>query len=117
MSFQTRVHPWLLECFGEEISGDREERNYRFLEESLELVQALGCDQERAHELVDYVFGRPLGDPPQEVGGVMVTLAALCLANELDMHISGEIELARISTPENVKKIRQKQVMKPRFTK
>lgn len=115
-TFQRRVQPWLLECFGAAIAADRVERNHRFLEESLELVQALGCTASEAHQLVDYVFGRPVGDPPQEVGGVMVTLAALCLASDLDMHDAGEVELARISAPELVAKIRAKQAAKPKHS-
>src|SRR4051794_3958497 len=39
--FQPRVQPWLVACFGAEIAGDRIERNHRFIEEALELVQAL----------------------------------------------------------------------------
>ncbi|WBO23980.1 hypothetical protein [Sphingomonas abietis] len=113
-TFQTRVGPWLLECFGEMIAGDREERNHRFLEEALELVQACGCTASEAHQLVDYVFDRLVGDPAQEVGGVMVTLAALCLANGLDMHRAGEIELARIWA--KVDAIRAKQAAKPRHS-
>lgn len=113
-SFQARVKPWLLECFGEVIAGDREERNHRFLEESLELVQSLGCTASEAHQLVDYVYGRPWGDPFQEVGGVMVTLAALCSANGLDMHTDGETELARIWT--KVAQIRAKQAGKPKHS-
>lgn len=113
-TFQSRVEPWLLACFGEEISNDKEERNHRFLEESLELVQATGCTASEAHQLVDYVFGRPVGEPHQEVGGVMVTLAALCRAQALDMHANGEIELARIWT--KVEKIRAKQAAKPKHS-
>jgi hypothetical protein len=113
-SFQERVQPWLIACFGEEIAGDREERNHRFLEESLELVQASGCTQSEAHQLVDYVYGRPVGEQHQEVGGVMVTLAALCLANKLDMHKCGELELERIWT--KVEKIRAKQAAKPKMS-
>lgn len=112
--FQARVQPWLLECFGELIAGDREERNHRFLEEALELVQSLGCTASEAHQLVDYVFGRPVGEPAQEAGGVMVTLAALCLANNLDMHACGETELARIWT--KVEAIRAKQAAKPKHS-
>lgn len=113
-NFQSRVQPWMMECFGEMISGDREERNHRFLEESLELVQSLGCTPAEAHQLVDYVYGRPVGDPPQEVGGVMVTLAALCLANDMDMHEAGEVELERIWT--KVEQIRAKQAAKPKHS-
>ncbi|MCA8120485.1 hypothetical protein LGN07_17320 [Burkholderia cepacia] len=72
--------------------------------------------REEAHELVDYTWSRPVGEPTQEVGGVMVTLAALCLANGLDMHAAGETELARINVPETVAKIRAKQAAKPKHS-
>ena len=113
-TFQQRVQPWMMACFGAEISADRKERNHRFLEEAVELVQSCGCTQSEAHQLVDYVFGRPVGEPAQEVGGVMVTLAALCLANDLDMHQAGETELARIWT--KVEAIRAKQAAKPKHS-
>lgn len=113
-TFQVRVKPWMLECFGAEIAADAEERNHRFLEEALELVQACGCTRGEAHQLVDYVFSRPVGEKHQEVGGVMVTLAALCLAQSLDMHEAGETELARIWT--KVAEIRAKQAAKPKHS-
>ena len=67
-SFQSRVAPWMLGCFGEMIAGDREERNHRFIEEALELIQACGCSASEAHQLVDYVFGRPVGEPHRKSG-------------------------------------------------
>ncbi|WP_222935047.1 hypothetical protein [Pseudomonas fluorescens] len=111
VQFQSRVQPWMTACFGEAIAADRQERNHRFLEEALELVQANQCTASEAHQLVDYVYGRPVGEPSQEVGGVMVTLAALCLALGLDMHVAAETELARIWT--KVEQIRAKQATKP----
>lgn len=112
---QHRVALWTLACFGIDIASDRNERNHRFLEESLELVQACGCTASEAHQLVDYVYGRPAGDKSQEVGGVMITLAALCNAHEdLDMHAAGEAELVRIWT--KVDKIRAKQAAKPKHS-
>ncbi|WP_430254320.1 hypothetical protein [Neorhizobium sp. DAR64872/K0K18] len=113
-TFQSRVQPWMMACFGEMISGNREERNHRFLEEALELVQSTGCTAHEAHQLVDYVYGRDTGEPHQEVGGVMVTLAALCLANALDMHQCGETELERIW--KKVDAIRAKQAAKPKHS-
>jgi hypothetical protein len=113
-SFQQRVQPWLMACFGEMIAGDREERNHRFLEEALELVQACGCSASEAHQLVDYVYGRPVGELHQEIGGVMVTLAALCLANDADMHAAGWVELDRIWC--KVEAIRAKQAAKPKHS-
>ena len=113
-SFQSRVKPWMLECFGPVIPFDKTERNHRFLEEALELVQSLGCTPSEAHQLVDYVYNRPAGDPPQESGGVMVTHAALCIANNLDMMQNAETELARIWT--KVELIRAKQAAKPKHS-
>ncbi|WP_372986983.1 hypothetical protein [Marinobacter sp.] len=111
--FQDRAAPWLLECFGEMIARDKEERNHRFLEEALELVQACDCTADEAHKLVDYVFGRPAGEKSQEVGGVHVTLAALCLAQDIDGQAAAEAELSRITQPEMVERIREKQKRKP----
>ncbi len=114
--FQARVHPWMLACFGAAIAADAVERNHRFFEEAAELVQACGMTASEAHQLVDYTWSRPIGEKQQEVGGVMVTLAALCLASELDMHAAGETELARISAPETMTKIRAKQAAKPKHS-
>jgi len=111
MTLQQRVSPWLLACFGAEISADRLERGDRLLEEVFELLQSGGYPQDRIQSLRDYVWSREVGDPAQEVGGVMITLAAYCLAHGLDMREAGETELARIWT--KVDKIRAKQAAKP----
>ena len=115
-SFQLRVQPWMLQCFGAEIATDGAERNHRFFEEAGELVQAAGMTCSEAHQLVDYTWSRPVGEKNQEAGGVMVTLAAWCLAHGVDMHAAGETELARISVPETVSKIRAKQAAKPKHS-
>jgi NTP pyrophosphatase (non-canonical NTP hydrolase) len=112
-AFQSRVDGWMQQCFGPQISADELERVDRFTEEALELGQSKGHSAERAHALVDYVYGRDVGEPFQEVGGVMVTLAALCNAAQIDMTDAAETELARILRPEIVEKIRAKQAAKP----
>lgn len=111
--FQTWVRNWVVDCFGKEVADNKEERNHRFLEEALELFQSLGGTQQEANLLVEYVFNRPLGEPSQEVGGVATTLAALCSANELDLSGCAFKELARITSPEMIDKIRRKQATKP----
>jgi hypothetical protein len=112
--FQHRVRDWVLACFGDVIAADVTERNHRFLEEALELVQAKGCTVSEARQLVEYVFARPAGDPNQEVGGVLVTLAALCEPSGIDMVQAGEAELARVWT--KVEAIRAKQAAKPKHS-
>ena len=114
VSYQVRVDEWVLACFGEAISRDRIERNHRFIEEALEAVQANGCTRSEAHQLVDYVYDRPVGDLHQEVGGVMNTLAALCLASGIDMMKAAEVELARVWA--KIEKIRAKHAAKPKHS-
>jgi hypothetical protein len=113
-TFQVRVREWMLVCFGEAIAADVVERNHRFIEEALELVQACGCTESEAHQLVDYVFNRPIGEINQEVGGVMVTLAALCGTHFIDLSGAAETELTRIWT--KVEQIREKQANKPKHS-
>jgi hypothetical protein len=110
--FQELVAPWMEQCFGPKIASDVTERNHRFLEEALELVQACDCTREEAHLLVDYVFNRPVGEKSQEVGGVMVTLAALCNAQDLSMNSAARTELARCW--KKIDAIRAKQAQKPK---
>lgn len=112
--FQCRVSAWVLDCFGRGDSYNVEQRNWRFLEEALELVQSLGCHREAAHALVDYVFERPAGDPKQEVGGVLLTLAALCTVSRISANACGEDELARVWSC--IDRIRAKHASKPDFS-
>lgn len=116
ISFQHRVKEWAIKCFGITIATNRKERNYRFLEESLELVQSLNLTKDEAHKLVEYVFNRPKGDPRQEVGGVMTTIASLCNANDFNLELCANNELMRINTPTILEKIRIKQANKPNQT-
>jgi len=112
-SFQSRVHDWTVVCFGERVAANGVERNHGFLEESLELVQSLDRTREQAHSLLDRVFGRDAGEPWQEVGGVMVTLAALHEARgvDLDLDESAVTEIAHVRT--KVERIHEKRRTKP----
>lgn len=110
MSFQGRTYRWTEHCFGKEIADDKIERNYRFTEEALELVQSAGIEKEKVLELVEYVFSRPVGEIKQEVGGVMVTLAAFCNANRINLEDEANNELQRCWN--NIEKIRHKQANK-----
>lgn len=93
--YQLKCADWVLKCFGAEVLADKSERNYRFLEEALELAQSHGVTKEEALKLVDYVFGRPLGEPTQEVGGVMTTLSTMCTVYGYDLEKCATVELDR----------------------
>lgn len=112
-TFGRRVSEWLLACFGPDVAADKLERGDRFLEEALELLQATNYPRERVASVVEYVFDRPVGEPGQEVGGVMVTLGALCHAHRINLERAAEVELARIESPRIMEKIRAKQAAKP----
>ncbi len=113
--FCRKVMAWAITCFGTRLSYDPSERNQRFLEEALELVQSTNLTRDAAHQLVDYVYDRPVGDPKQEVAGTMISLAALCAAHKIDIDEVTYDEMVRITDPEVVQKVRAKQALKPRF--
>lgn len=112
-TYQEQVYDWGVACFGLPDAIDPVMRPHRFLEEALELVQACGCTEEAAQQLVAYVYGRPVGEPFQEVGGTMISLAMLCQTIGVDMTVAGETELARVL--QNIEKIRVRHQAKPKF--
>lgn len=112
-NYQANVAAWTHKIFGSAVATDVPTRCYRFIEEALELVQALGTTKEQVLQMVDYTYGRPVGEAYQEVGGVAVTLAALCAAIKLEMDNCAMKELIRCQRPEVIAKIQAKQATKP----
>ena len=111
--FQRNVFNWVKEAFGVEIAYNKEERNHRFLEEALELVQSNNISKEDVLKLVDYVYNRPIGERYQEIGGTFITLCALCSAYDETLVECGNLELNRIY--DKIDQIRIKQANKPKF--
>lgn len=111
--FQKRTAAWVTGTFGQSHQDDMRERCDRVIEEVLELMQSLDYPAEAVESALRYVYGRGKGEAQQEVGGVMVTMAALCDAAKIDMYASGEIELNRVETVPHL--VRAKQERKPRF--
>jgi len=111
-TFQDRVRAWLTHCFGFRIATDKRERSWRFFEEAIELAQAVGMTESECRELITYVYGRDRGEIKQEVGGVMLTLSALCSAHLINMDTAADDELKRAW--QNTDTIRRKQMNKPK---
>jgi hypothetical protein len=109
--FQGRVHQWMKDCFKRPDALFLEQRAFRFIEEALELAQAAGTSREDVLRLVQYVYDRPVGVISQEIGGVMVTLAALATSCYYIMDECGETELSRCV--KNTDRIRAKDLVKP----
>ncbi|MGP1715571.1 MAG: hypothetical protein ACTS9Y_00195 [Methylophilus sp.] len=115
-TFQVAVQEWVIKAFGQLHNNDKASRIHRAVEELLELAQSLNCTKEEVLQLVDYVFSRPVGEPKQELGGVMLTAAALANAFGMDMYECALTELARVNVPEIIEKIRRKEASKPKFS-
>ena len=115
-TFQKAVQDWVDKVFGLLHNSDKASRIHRAIEEMLELCQALTCTKQEVLELVDYVYSRPVGEPKQELGGVMLTVAALANAHDMDMYECALTELTRVNVPEIIEKIRRKEATKPKFS-
>lgn len=103
---QTQITKWAVRAFGgpngeyaEEVLTP-EQRALRFLEEAVELYQAvvwLASDGnvhnymsmlDRGRQCLEIMFAKSAGEPGQEIGGTMVTL--LCLAEILKLSVAEE---------------------------
>lgn len=112
---QERVWEWVVSTFGPEQSETRI-KGYRFFEEAVELVESTGLTQEQCHIIVNYVFNRESpGETHQEIGGVMMTLAAYATANKHDIEICWFTELLRCERM--AEQIRLKDENKPQEVK
>jgi hypothetical protein len=88
---------------------DIPERRDRFLEEALELAQSLGMTTPYAHKLVDYVFGRPRSNSPEnEIADVFTTLASLGIQMHMNIFNLGLRGLKRMEKDETIDRIRAK---------
>lgn len=104
---QSAVMKWAVSAFGD-IAEDPQERINRFIEESIELAQALGVDKDRVCHIVNYVYSRPVGEIFQEVGGASLTLLALCETIGINTDDAEAIELERVLGMD-LEKLRAKQ--------
>ena len=113
MSFQRRVMEWAVKCFGDDHARSVIVRRQRFIEEALELHQATAGTKAEALEIVDYVYARPVGNVLQEVGGTMVTIAALCEALNIGMEKEAGKEIRRCEA--KILEINKRHFAKPKF--
>ena len=90
---QAKVLEWVHQAFGKD---SVRQRAIRLLEEAAEAYQAAGGDETMAIRLMSYVFRRPVGDLPQELGGIGVTLLALAATAGLSADVEEQREMARV---------------------
>ncbi|PKR50449.1 hypothetical protein [Thalassospira marina] len=94
--YQARTGRWVETCFGIEGCDDVAGRATRFLEDALALYQAAGGTLDDATKLIGHVSCKPVSDPEQETGSVILSLAALSNARNINMLHAGEKELDRV---------------------
>lgn len=111
-ALQNLVSKWMAKVFTSEIADNPRQRMQRFLEEALEWFQAEDMSKADAIALVDYVYGRPKGEPEQEIGGVAITTLAACSRLGYSFFACAWREFERVNQPEMIDKIRAKQDVK-----
>ncbi len=109
--FQDGCTRWVCQAFGLSKLQDKPERRRRFLEEALELCQSLGMTREEVLRMVEYVYAREAGEPLQELGGTLTTLASLASGHGMDIQDAGAAGLA--DAWRRLDEIRVKQRSKP----
>lgn len=87
---------------------DIAERVARFFEEATETCQAFGLDFADAHQLVNYTYDRPVGEPAKEIGAAMLTLTSLCVVAGYNLMECAEADLEKLQRPETIARIRAK---------
>lgn len=105
---------WMRKCFGTSpellaLKSSVTERVARIVEEMTELAQAEGLTRDEVMRLVDDVYVREIGDPRQELGGVMICLAAYAHTKSFNLEEEWRKEFARISHPDKIERIRARQ--------
>ena len=105
--FQICAWDWLCLALGRAVARNKRQRALRFIEEAIELAQALGLGE---HEIVAEarkVYSQPAHGIEREIGGVLVTLAVLCEAHTLNMERIGDDTLN--DNHKRIDQIREKQ--------
>lgn len=93
---QRQAHRWGAETFGIGNVINVQERARRFLEEAIELAQAVGLDHGQVRDLARHVYAKPPGDFLQEAGGAGVTLLVLCEALGISADCAEVEEINRV---------------------
>lgn len=105
--WQRLARRWSQLVFGEHFDRITPKiRSLRLLEEAIELAQAEGVTIDEVEIVADQVYSKPIGNPKQEVGGVIV-----CLTNYADTrgyNIEEEFytEYCRILDPKIMERVR-----------
>lgn len=88
---------WAVEMFGD-IALDRRERVMRFVEEAIELAEAMSLTSSELQAIMVRVYNRPSGNVARELGQCQVTLECLARAIGVDLEDEATKEFHRIQS-------------------
>ena len=88
---------WAVSTFGE-VAEDKEERAMRFLEEAIEVANAVGLPPETLQMIGARVYSRQKGDLSREIGQAMLTLELLADVLTIDPQRAAADEFSRIQS-------------------
>lgn len=91
----SRALIWAVEMFGD-IALDRRERVLRFVEEAIELAEAMSLTSAELQRIMVRVFNRPSGNVARELGQCQVTLECLAKAIGIDLDAEATKEFQRV---------------------
>lgn len=113
MSLQHKIYRWMDYTFRGMLDwASVNERVRRLTEEVTEVAQASGMSREEMHRMVDFVYDRPSGDLEQEVAQAGLCLYGLAESLHVDLEEEVSSELARVDTPEMIRRVRDKWQLK-----
>lgn len=84
-TYQLRVTTCVSKQGGYDPIVDLQGENHQLLESVAALIQARGCTESEAHQLINQVFNQPVSNLRVSVGRVTFTLGALCSRDGINM--------------------------------
>jgi len=109
---QEKIGDWVAGTFGYEVLADKQERNARFFEEVVELMQVRGMTVAEMVAIIHDKMTKPVGELDQEVGGVLITFLALCESGDVDVDTAYANEWNRVQPMEVRNRIAAKSALK-----
>lgn len=91
----SRALMWAVETFGD-VALDRHERALRFVEESIELAEAMCLTSSELQAIIVRVYNRPSGNVPRELGQCQMTLEVLAKSIGVDLDQEATKEFQRV---------------------
>lgn len=99
---------WAKSCLGVACVNSKIERAKRLLEEAIEFAQCAGVNCGDCHKLLAQVYDKPVGEPAQEIAGILVTTLVAAETFGINAEAALRQELERINRPEIIIEIRAK---------